>query len=53
MRLKKVPPRLTNSKVEVRKILATLKQITQSHSSSISDCQRDLEKGRHLENTLK
>ena len=51
MRLKKGPPQLTSSKVVLRTFLAKLKQITQSYSSCITDCQHDFEKGRHLENT--
>ena len=53
MRFKKDLPRLTSSKAVVRKFLATLKNITQSHSSCINNCQRDSEKRNHLQNTLK
>ena len=45
--------RLTSSKVEIRKFLATPKQITQKHFSCITDCHNDFEKGKDLENTLK
>ena len=53
MRLKKGLTRLTSSKVVFRTFLATLKQITQSHSSCITDCQHDFEEGKHLGNTFK
>ena len=50
MRLKNGLPQLTSSKVVFRTFLATLKQ---SYSSCIAACQRDFEKGKHLENTFK
>ena len=49
--LKRNLPRLTSSKVGVGDFLATLKQITQSYSSGITDCEHDFEK--RLESTLK
>ena len=52
MSLKKGLPRLTSSKVVFRTFLATLKQIRQSYSSCITDCQHDFEKGKHLEKHL-
>ena len=42
---KKGLPQSTSCKAGVRKFLITLKQITQSHSCFISDCQHDFEKG--------
>ena len=35
-----------------RTFLATLKQIMQSYSGCITDCQQDFEKEKHLENTF-
>ena len=52
MRLKKGLPRLTSAKVVFRTFLATLKQITQSYSSCITDCQHDFEKGKHHKKQL-
>ena len=52
MRLKKGLPRLNSSKVMFRTFLATLKQIMQSYSGCITDCQQDFEKEKHLENTF-
>ena len=48
MCLKKGLPRLTSSKVVFRTFLVTLKQITQSYSSCITD----FENGKHLEKHL-
>ena len=52
MRLKKGLPRLTSSKVVFRTFFATLKEITLSYSSCITDCQHDFEKGKHHEKHL-
>ena len=53
MNLKKGISWLTSSKVVFRTFLATHKQIIQSYSSCITDCQHDFEKRKHLENTSK
>ena len=45
MCLKKGLPRLTSLKAAFITFLATLKQITQSYSSCITDCQHDFEMG--------
>ena len=50
MHCKKGLPRLTSSKAVFRTFLATPKQ---SYSSCITDCQHDVEKSKHLENTFK
>ena len=42
----------TSSKAVFRIFLATLKQIMQSYSSCITDCQHDFEKEKYLENIL-
>ena len=53
MPVKKGLPRLNSSKVMFRTFLTTLKQIMQSYSSCITDCQHDFEKEKHFENTFK
>ena len=52
MCLKKGLPQLTSSKVVFRTFLDTLKQIMQSCSSCITDCQHEFEKRKRLENEL-
>ena len=52
MRLKESTP-IDHLKIVFRTFLATLKQITQSYSSCITDCQHDFEKGKHLQNIFK
>ena len=52
MRVKKGLPRLNSSKVGVKFFLANLKQITQSHTSCLSHCQHNFEKGKHFEDAF-
>ena len=51
--LKRVCIDLPAQKLCLEIFLATLKQITQSCSSCITDCHHDFEKGKHLQNTYK